>query len=188
MTERRTHEAQTAEPTHPMRPASPHVHALLPVLLCGLVAGCALDPPVAPAARCSVLSDDGQPPTVSDTVDVVVQLLVPGPVDLLVRVDPTTEDGIVDLPGDAPPGTAAAGLALSTDGLYSICLSANPEEIVFQSEVAPVGRAWLRVATDRPVRARLQLGGLGRPFMEPDLVVEPGSSGRARWTDPEAEG
>lgn len=171
-----------------MRTPRSNARSLLPILLCGLATGCALDPPDAPPARCSVLSDAGQPPTVSDTVDVVVQLLVAGPVDLLVRVDPTTEDGIVDLPGDAPPGTAAAGLALSTDGVYSVCLSADPAEIVFQSEVAPVGRAWLRVATDRPVRARLQLGGLGRPFMEPDLVVDPGSSGRARWTDPEAEG
>lgn len=169
-----------------MRTPPPILHRVLPVLLCGLVAGCTLDPPEAPPARCSVVSVDGQPPTASDTVDVVVQLLVPGPLDLLVRVDPTHEEGIVRLPGDAPPGTVAAGLALSTDGVYSVCLSSIPDEIVFQSEVAPVGRAWLRVATDRPVRARLQLGGLGRPFMEPDLVVSPGSSGRARWTDPEA--
>lgn len=170
-----------------MRTPLPNTRLLLPVLLCGLVAGCSLDPPEAPPARCSVLSGNDVPATASDTVDVAVQLLVPGPVDLLLRVDPTHEEGIVTLPSDASPGAVAAGLALSTDGTYSVCLSADPEEIIFQSEVAPVGRAWLRVATDRPVRARLQLGGLGRPFMEPDLVVSPGSSGRARWTDPEVE-
>lgn len=116
-----------------------------------------------------------RPSAEGDTLHVVVRVAGNGPAALLLRVDPPGESGI-EFPPDAPPGASAAGLAVSSRGVFQVCASADPAEIGFRTEAVPHGRAWLRVTTRRPVRARLEFEG-GAPGAV--VAAVPGVSGRS---------
>lgn len=124
-------------------------------------------------------------PTATDTLEILVRVLDPTPAELLVRVD-ALGDGTVTFPSDAPEGSAAAGLSLTTRGIYRVCVSADAAEVTFVADEAPFGKGWLRVTTDRPVRARLRLGGTGDSDAPAPVVVRPGSSGRTGLVTPDA--
>jgi hypothetical protein len=121
-----------------------------------------------------------------DTLEMVV-VLEPrsDPVELLLRVDPLEEEGVVVFPEDVPPTAAAAGVTLGTAGRFTVCVGPAPAAIVFQGSRAPHDKAWARVSANRPVRASLRVGGEGGVTLGPALVVEPGHSGRRRWAVPE---
>jgi hypothetical protein len=86
-----------------------------------------------------------------------------------------TLDSDIIFPDDAPPGVAAAALSVTTRGVYQVCAAADTERIEFDASTTPHGRAWLRVTTRRPVRARLDLGDESGG---PTVVVLPGTSNR----------
>lgn len=141
------------------------------------------------SAACSgVGTDPGDPPLpvcgsapapiatgAGDTLDVVVRVAGNGPAALLVRVDRPGESDIA-FPPDAPLGVAAAGLAVGSRGVFQVCAAADPAEIGFRAAAVPHERAWLRVTTRRPVRARLEFDG-GAPGAV--VRVGPGLSRRS---------
>lgn len=116
-----------------------------------------------------------QPSAPGDTLHVVVGVAGDGPVALLLRVD-APEDSDISFPDDAPTGASAAGLAVRSRGVFQVCASADPAEIGFRADAVPHERAWLRVTTRRPVRARLEFAS-----GQPGVVVRaaPGESARS---------
>ncbi|NNL67021.1 MAG: hypothetical protein HKP30_12310 [Myxococcales bacterium] len=126
------------------------------------------------------LPDCGSAPatglSVADTLDVLVRIAEGAESELLVRVDPPGESDVVFPPG-APATVAAAALSVTSRGLYQVCAAEAPAAILFDATATPHGRAWMRVTTRRPVRARLQVGA-GPEESAGRIVVLPGASGR----------
>lgn len=147
------------------------------------LASCLPEPVTPPVCVSHAASRFGpELPASADTLDIVLAL--PDGTDsleMLVRVDPFGGDDpfvVIDRP---PPRAAAAGVALTTDARFSVCIAALPEVIVFQGERVPHDKAWVRVMTDRPVRAVVRLGGEEGRTLEPPVVVVPGESARHAW-------
>ena len=129
---------------------------------------------VPPLPTCG--SAQGAGLTVADTLDVLVRIAENTESELLVRVDPPGESDVAFPPG-APETVAAVALSVSSRGLYQVCAAEEPAGILFDATATPHGRAWMRVTTGRPVRARLQVGR-GSEESAGRVVVLPGASGR----------
>lgn len=116
-----------------------------------------------------------------DVLELVVVLdSVPaGPGSVRVRVDGLAEPGLVKffMP---PPTAAAAGMALTPPATFQGCAGVAPTGLELRAPVAPRGKAWVRVSTDRPVRVRPRI--LGRAA-EPVMVM-PGTSEVVGWETP----
>lgn len=154
------------------RISSPGVAALALPLVLAACGGAAADLPALPT--CGSAQATGL--SVGDTLDVLVRIADDLESELLVRVDPPGESDIA-FPPDAPPTVAAAALSVTSRGMYQVCAAEEPAAVLFDAAATPHGRAWLRVTTRRPVRARLQVGA-GPEESAGRVVVLPGASGR----------
>lgn len=115
---------------------------------------------------------------VDDPLELVVRIdsVPPGPGSLLIRVDGLADPGVVAF--SLPPMTAAAAaMALTAAPRFQGCAAMAAEGIELRAPVAPLGKAWVRVSTDRPVRVRAIAAGRSAEA----LVVLPGSSGTVAW-------
>lgn len=171
-------------PSVPLPPARSAAVVAVLALLASL--GCDGGAGEAPGIRCAALeppAGSSTRPTAADTVEVVVALEDRhDPVELLVRVDPLDGPGIVAFREEPPPAAAAAGLTVTPAAVFTVCLSGAPAALVFEASATPRDKAWLRVSTDRPVRAVVRVGGDGGVTLEPAVAVAPGRSARRRWT------
>lgn len=126
------------------------------------------------------------PVRATDTLEVVVALpRRSDPLDLLVRVDSLDEaEGIIGFSGTPAPTAAGAGVTLTTRAIFTVCVAEAPRALVFQGDEVPHGKGWVRVSTDRPVKAVVRIGGDDGFTLEPAVRVGPGESERRRWTMP----
>ena len=114
----------------------------------------------------------------ADTLDlfVILDSVPPGPGSVGLWVNGLAEPGIVRF--FQPPATA---MALTPLPSFQGCAPAAARGTsAARGPLAPHGKAWVRVSTDRTVRLRVTIQG-GRPTTQPALV-DPGASGVARWS------
>lgn len=118
----------------------------------------------------------------ADTLRVVVHIDTHRPrTRLLVRVDPLSERGAVLFAEGTPPTAGAVSVALTTSAVFQGCVADAPSGFELRAPEAPRGRIWLRVSSNLPVVARLDIGSTPAGSGESDarVVVAPGTSGQA---------
>lgn len=143
-------------------------------------------PTEVPPVACETTPSPGGAVSASDTLVVVLRVdSLPARGQVLVRVDPLDEDGVVRFTRGVVPTAAAVGVALTTVGAFQGCAGEAPGGFLLRTARTPRGKIWLRASADRPLRVRVSAGGPAAPggtaVPATTLVVAPGASGQARW-------
>lgn len=148
-------------------------------LLALLLLGACIEPgePFSPPVACSTTGAEGG----RDTLDVTVTLDPLEDVrrgEILVRIDPLADAFVTFQPPD-PTGSAAA-LAVTPAGRFVGCVGFAVGGFALRTPASYARHAWLRVASDRPVRVRVQAPDSTRLGAE-DPVIGVGASGTLPW-------
>jgi hypothetical protein len=103
--------------------------------------------------------------------------------EALVRVDPLGA-GHVAFESPPPPTAAAVSATFTLTGVFHGCFAEDPAAVFVRTPAAPQGKAWLRISADRTVSVRVETGEPGprSKVVSGWIVVEPGESGRGRWS------
>lgn len=163
---------------------------LLPALL---ASACAPAEPLVLPVVCRALAGTDVPKAAAgpgDTLEVLVHVdSLPAGTSgaALVRVDPL-DAGTVAFESPPPPTAAVVSAAFSLAGVFQGCFDAAPATLLVRTPAAPRGKAWVRIAADRPVRVQVRTGAPGPDALAVSAwaVVLPGASGRAAWRVPAA--
>lgn len=155
--------------------------AAVSLLVLAAAPGCARPEPPEVAVACSSVRPTGAAAEVRavDPLELFVVFdSVPGAQSggVRLRVDPLGEAEFVRF-AQRTPTAAAAGMTLRVPARYHGCAGTAPWGLELRAPFPPRGKAWVRVATDRPVRLHVRVGGR---TLAPALT-RPGSSALHAW-------